>query len=144
MSEEVYDFVVMDSKSRVTIPLKIRKVLGLREGMKLLLIANSSKKELRIIPLLELQAKVYRLRIVMSDRPGVLARAASLLAEEGVDLIMTESRTIRRGEIAEWVIVADLSNCQLDVSALVERIRGLDFVKSVEITQMGYKPERGV
>lgn len=136
MSEEVYDFTTMDSKSRVTIPLKIRKLLGLSEGMKFIIIANTSRKEIKIIPLVELRANVYRLRIVMSDRPGVLARAASLLAEENVDLLMTESRTVRRGELAEWVIIADLSNCRLDVAELVERVKGLDFVRSVEVTKL--------
>ncbi len=134
--EEVYDFTTMDSKSRVTIPAKIRRILGLSEGMKLLIIANIPRKEIKIIPLAGLQAKVYRLRVVMSDRPGVLARAASLLAEENVDLLMTESRTIRRGELAEWVIMADLSNCKLDVAELIERMKGLDFVRSVEITEL--------
>lgn len=136
MSEEVYDFTTMDSKSRVTIPLKIRKLLGLSEGMKFIIIANTSRKEIKIIPLVELRASVYRLRIVMSDRPGVLARAASLLAEENVDLLMTESRTIRRGELAEWVIMADLSNCKLDIAGLVERVKGLDFVRNVEVTKL--------
>ncbi|MCS7103743.1 MAG: ACT domain-containing protein [Candidatus Korarchaeum sp.] len=136
MSEEVYDFTTMDSKSRVTIPLKIRKLLGLRGGTKFIIIANIPKKEIKIIPLIELQAKVYRLRIVMSDRPGVLAKAASLLAEESVDLLMTESRTIRRGELAEWVIMADLSNCKLDVAELMERVKELEFVRSVEITKL--------
>lgn len=136
MSEEVYDFTTMDSKSRITIPMKIRKVLGLSEGMRFIIIANTLRKEIKIIPLVELQAKVYRLRIVMLDRPGVLAKAASLLAEENVDLLMTESRTIRRGELAEWVIMADLSNCKLDISELIGRIEGLEFVRRVEVARL--------
>ncbi|MEM0268697.1 MAG: ACT domain-containing protein [Candidatus Korarchaeum sp.] len=136
MSEEVYDFTTMDSKSRVTIPAKIRKLLGLSEGMKFIIIANTLRKEIKIIPIVELRANVYRLRIVMLDRPGVLARAASLLADENVDLLMTESRTIRRGELAEWVVMADLSNCKLDVSELVKRIRGLEFVRGVEVARL--------
>ncbi|MEM0017789.1 MAG: ACT domain-containing protein [Candidatus Korarchaeum sp.] len=136
MSEEVYDFTTMDSKSRVTIPAKIRKLLGLSEGMKFIIIANTFRKEIKIIPIVELRANVYRLRIVMLDRPGVLARAASLLADENVDLLMTESRTIRRGELAEWVVMADLSNCKLDVSELVKRIRGLEFVRGVEVARL--------
>lgn len=137
MLEEVYDFTVMDYKSRITIPLKVRKLLGLREGMKFLVIANALRKEVRIIPLAELHAKVYRIRILMADRPGVLAKVATLLAEENVDLLMTESRTIRRGEIAEWIVMADLSKCKLDVSELLDRIRSFDFVKNIEIAQLG-------
>jgi len=132
----VYDFTTMDSKSRITIPIKIRKVLGLSEGMRFLVVANVPRKEIRIIPLIQLQAKVYRIRIVMLDRPGVLARVAGLLAEENVDLLMTESRTVRRGELAEWVVMADLSGCRLDALELIERIKGLDFVRSVEVTSL--------
>ncbi|MCD6244204.1 MAG: AbrB family transcriptional regulator [Thermoproteota archaeon] len=136
MAEGVYDFVVMDSRSRVTIPAKIRKLLGLAEGMKFLMITDTERREIRMIPLVELQAKVYKLRIIMIDTPGVLARIASLLANEKVDLLITESRTIRRGETAEWVIIADLSQCKLSISDLISRIKGVDLVKKVEITEI--------
>jgi len=136
VAEGVYDFVVMDSRSRVTIPAKIRKLLGLAEGMKFLMITDTERREIRMIPLVELQAKVYKLRIIMIDTPGVLARIASLLANEKVDLLITESRTIRRGETAEWVIIADLSQCKLSISDLISRIKGVDLVKKVEITEI--------
>ncbi len=136
MPGEVYDFVVMDSRSRVTIPAKIRKLLGLAEGMKFLMITDTERKEIRLIPLVELQAKVYKLRIIMVDTPGVLAKIASLLANEKVDLLITESRTIRRGETAEWVIIADLSLCKLSISDLISKIKGVDLVKEVEIMEI--------
>ncbi|RSN76221.1 MAG: AbrB family transcriptional regulator [Thermoproteota archaeon] len=135
MGTDIYDFVVVDSKSRITIPLRIRRLLGIREGMKLMITANSSRKEIRIIPLVGVQAKVNKLRVLMADRPGVLARVATILADNNVDLLLTESRTVRRGELAEWVIIADLTNCK-SISELVEEIKKLDFVKEVEISEI--------
>lgn len=136
MGADVYDFVVVDSKSRITIPLRIRRLLGIKEGMKLMIAANSSRKEIRIVPLVGIQARVNKLRILMSDRPGVLARVATILADNNVDLLMTESRTVRRGELAEWVIIADLTSCKSSISELVEEIKKLDFVRDVEISEI--------
>ncbi len=136
MGGEVYDFVIMDSKSRITVPAKLRKILGLAEGMKFLVIADTEKKEIRLVPLAELQAKVYKLRIVMADTLGVLAKVASFLAREKVDLLITESRTIRRGKTAEWVIIADLSLCKLGISELIGKIKKMKFIEEVEIMEI--------
>lgn len=136
MGADIYDFVVVDSKSRITIPLRIRKLLGIKEGMKLMIAANSSRKEIRIIPIVGTQAKVSKLRVLMLDKPGVLAKVATILADNNVDLLLTESRTVRRGELAEWVIIADLAGCKLSVPELVEEIKKLDFVKEVEVSEI--------
>ncbi|MGB9630718.1 MAG: ACT domain-containing protein [Candidatus Methanodesulfokora sp.] len=136
MGADIYDFVVVDSKSRITIPLRIRKLLGIKEGMKLMIAANSSRKEIRIIPIVGTQAKVNKLRVLMLDKPGVLAKVATILADNNVDLLLTESRTVRRGELAEWVIIADLASCKLSVPELVEEIKKLDFVKEVEVSEI--------
>ncbi|MGC9019668.1 MAG: ACT domain-containing protein [Candidatus Methanodesulfokora sp.] len=136
MGADIYDFVVVDSKSRITIPLRIRKLLGIKEGMKLMIAANSSRKEIRIIPIVGTQAKVNKLRVLMLDKPGVLAKVATILADNNVDLLLTESRTVRRGELAEWVIIADLVGCKLSVPELVEEIKKLDFVKEVEVSEI--------
>lgn len=136
MSSNIYEFVVIDSKGRVVIPSRIRKVLNISDGMKVIMIADPDKREIKIIPLVDLHAKIYRLRIEMVDKPGVLAKIASLLAENNIDLLMTESRTIKRREIAEWNIVADFSNCSLSIQGLINIIEKLDFVRKIDIREI--------
>jgi hypothetical protein len=43
----------------------------------------------------------------------------------------THSRTIRRGELAEWVAIADFSKSTLGVEGVVEKLSSLDIVKKL-------------
>lgn len=116
------EIVRIDSRGRVTLPASIREALKLSEGMYVMLIANLDKKQVRIVPFAHPEARLIEFRIVLSDVPGALAEAATTLASERVDLLSSESRTLRRGESAEWIIVADVSNCKCKLEELEHKL----------------------
>ena len=116
------EIVRVDSRGRITMPSSIREAIKLSEGMYVMLIADLDKKEIRIAPFADPEAKLVELSITFSDIPGALAKAANILAEEGVDLLSSESRTLRRGKSAEWVVVADVSRCKCKLEELEQKI----------------------
>ena len=116
------EIVRVDSRGRITMPSSIREAIRLSEGMYVMLIADLDKKEIRITPFADPEAKLIELNITFSDAPGALAKAASTLADEGVDLLSSESRTLRRGKSAEWVVVADVSRCKCTLKELEQKI----------------------
>ncbi|MCJ7613249.1 ACT domain-containing protein [Candidatus Bathyarchaeota archaeon] len=116
------EIVRVDSRGRITMPSSIREAIRLSEGMYVMLIADLDKKEIRITPFADPEAKLIELSITFSDAPGALAKAASTLADEGVDLLSSESRTLRRGKSAEWVVVADVSRCKCTLKELEQKI----------------------
>jgi AbrB family looped-hinge helix DNA binding protein len=116
------EIVRVDSRGRITMPSSIREAVKLSEGMYVMLIADLDKKEIRIAPFADPEAKLVELSITLSDVPGALAKSANILAEEGVDLLSSESRTLRRGKSAEWVVVADISRCKCTLKELEQRI----------------------
>jgi len=116
------EIVRVDSRGRITMPSSIREAVRLSEGMYVMLIADLDKKEVRIAPFADPEAKLVELNITFSDVPGALAKSASILADEGVDLLSSESRTLRRGKFAEWVIVADISRCKCTLKELEQKI----------------------
>ena len=116
------EIVRVDSRGRITMPSSIREAVKLSEGMYVMLIADLDKKELRIAPFADPEAKLVELSITFSDSPGALAKAANILATEGVDLLSSESRTLRRGKSAEWVVVADVSRCKCSLNELEQKI----------------------
>jgi AbrB family looped-hinge helix DNA binding protein len=116
------EIVRVDSRGRITMPSSIREAVKLSEGMYVMLIADLDEKEIRITPFADPEAKLVELNITLSDAPGALAKAANLLAEEGVDLLSSESRTLRRGKSAEWVVVADISRCECTLKELEKKI----------------------
>ena len=116
------EIVRVDSRGRITMPSSIREAVRLSEGMYVMLIANLDKKEIRIAPFADPEAKLVELCISFSDIPGALAKAANILATQGVDLLSSESRTLRRGKSAEWVVTADISKCKCKLEELEKQI----------------------
>lgn len=122
---KIREVVRVDNKGRITIPLVIRDALDIREGMSLLLIADVDKKEILVTPISQ-EAKLYEIQIEIEDRPGALAEVANELAKHSIDQVMTRCTTLRRGEIAECVIVVDVSkstvSSEKELEELVKRI----------------------
>ena len=116
------EIVRIDSRGRITMPSSLREAVKLSEGMYVMLIADLDEKEVRIVPFADPEAKLIELCITFSDMPGALAKAANILAGQGVDLLSSESRTLRRGKSAEWVVVADVSRCKCKLEELEQKI----------------------
>jgi len=126
------EIVRIDSRGRITMPSSLREAVRLSEGMYVMLIADLDEKEVRIVPFADPEAKLIEFRIAFSDMPGALAKAASILAGQGVDLLSSESRTLRRGKSAEWVVVADVSRCKCKLEELEHKIVEEGAVKEVK------------
>ena len=134
----VFEIVRIDSRGRIILPSSIRDSVGLPKGMYVMLIADLDKKEIRITPFADPEAKLVEFHIELLDVPGALAHAAAILAENGVDLLSTESRTLRRGKVAEWCVIADVSKCKCELKELKRRIEESDVVGRVELR--GFPP----
>jgi len=116
------EVVRVDSRGRVTMPSSIRDGIRLSEGMYVILVADLDKREVRIVPFADPEAKLVEFRITFADVPGALAKAADALAREGIDLLSSESRTLRRGESAEWIVIADVSKCKCKLKELEQKV----------------------
>lgn len=127
------EVVRIDSRGRVTMPSSIRDAMRLSEGMYVMLIAHLDNKEVRIVPFADPEAKLIEFRITFSDFPGALAKAADVLAQNGVDLLSSESRTLRRGKSAEWIIIADVSKCKCKLKKLENKIVEEGAAKEVKV-----------
>lgn len=126
------EIVRVDSRGRITMPSSIREAVRLSEGMYVMLIADLDAKDIRITPFADPEAKLVELSIAFSDIPGALAKAANILAKQGVDLLSSESRTLRRGRSAEWVVVADVSRCKCTLEELERQIVSEGAAKEVK------------
>lgn len=122
----------IDSKGRLSIPVRVREALGLREGMRVLLVADIRERRITVNPFADPEAKLVEFRMSLDDVPGALAKAASILARRGIDLLFSESRTLKRGELAEWVAIADYSRCSSDIENVREELISEGCVKAVE------------
>lgn len=129
----ISEIVKLDDRGRVSLPMNIRNSMGLTEGTYAMLVADLERHEIRMVPFADPEAKLAELQMAFSDVPGALAKAATILAEHRVDLLSTESRTLKRGEVAEWHVIADVSRCRKKLAELKRAIVNAGIAKDVEL-----------
>lgn len=114
------ELVKIDSKGRVVLPQAFRESLRLREGDKTFLALDEENERVIISPGGE--RNLTLMEIEMSDKPGTLARLATALAREGVDLVSTESHSLDRSRNAVWRVLANTTSVK-DWEVLKRRLR---------------------
>ena len=127
------NIVKLDSKGRVLIPIHIRNMLKADEGTDVVIIPDKSNGHMKILPLVN--GKTAEIRLLLNDLPGSLASIANILAEYDINVIMSESRTLARGQLAEWDVVVDTSNFTKDFDHLKERLLNSNLVKNVDVVR---------
>lgn len=116
------ELLLIDRKGRIRVPKSIRDVVGVTEGMYVLLTADVDTRQITIVPFADPSAKLVQIKVAIGDVPGSLAKIAKVFADSKVDLLATESRTIQRGKSAEWVVIADVSKCTYPLSKIKEKM----------------------
>ena len=102
---KIAEIVRVDSKGRITIPMVVRESLNIVEGMNLVLVADIEKREIVITPIPSSESDLYELYVELRDVPGALAHVSEKLAELGIDQVTTRCTTIKRGEVAECILL---------------------------------------
>jgi len=130
------EIVKVDSKGRITIPAHIRAELGMKEGSYVSVRLDREDKSVVVRLFAGSQAKLVEMRLMIPDRPGALARAARALGDLNVDLLSSNSRTIKKGEIAEWVVVADVGQLNTGIEEVKKRLIMSRDAISVEVREL--------
>lgn len=137
MSFVIQETVKIDSKGRVTIPMAVRKLFDLREGMQMLMVADKDSREIRLIPL-PVAARLVKIKVLVEDRIGVLAELTRYLAELNVDLVTTKCVVLKREELGECEMLVDISKTGWsDPSTIVNELKKLEPVRKAEILELG-------
>jgi bifunctional DNA-binding transcriptional regulator/antitoxin component of YhaV-PrlF toxin-antitoxin module len=125
------NIVKLDSKGRVLIPIHVRKFLNVDDGTELIIVEDNDKQQVRVLPLIK--EKTAELRFNLADLPGALAHIADTLANYKMNIIMSESRTLVKGKMAEWDVIIDTSECNGSLEQFKKEIIGSGKVKDVEV-----------
>ncbi|MGQ9760202.1 MAG: ACT domain-containing protein [Candidatus Methanomethylicaceae archaeon] len=130
------EIMKIDSKGRLTIPAHIREELGMKEGAYAAVRMNREDRSVVVSLFAGAQARLVELRLMIPDRPGALARAAKALSEFNIDLLSSNSRTIKKGELAEWIVVADVSQAKIKMGEIKSRMIAERAAISMEIKEL--------
>ncbi len=116
------EIVRISENGEIKIPDEMRDSLGIVEGMHVMLKADFDARELRIIPFTTAEVDIVEFKITLADFPGALAKCATFLSEHNINLMASEARTLQKGELAEWIVVADISNCKENIRDLCKKL----------------------
>jgi AbrB family looped-hinge helix DNA binding protein len=109
------EILKIDSRGRIVIPRTMRKSLALKENSQIMMICDSDNKELKIIPLPFTNEQVaIKMKILIKDKVGALARIAQTFSDLGISLLYGETVVIKKGEEAEWTVIAPVSEMSLE------------------------------
>jgi bifunctional DNA-binding transcriptional regulator/antitoxin component of YhaV-PrlF toxin-antitoxin module len=121
----------LDSKGRLLIPVQMRKKLDAVEGTEVMLLSDEENREIRIVPLVK--GRNAEIKILLTGIPESLAMVANTLASHKMNILVSESKTIVRGKMAQWDVIVDTSSG--DLERLGDELKTSKFVKNVEIVR---------
>jgi bifunctional DNA-binding transcriptional regulator/antitoxin component of YhaV-PrlF toxin-antitoxin module len=127
---ELKEIIRVNEKGEIKIPDKMRDQIGIIEGMHILLRADLDRREIIIVPFSTAEADLVEFKITLSDTTGALAKCATFLSENNINLVASESKSIQSGEIAEWIVVADISNCKANIRELCKKLVNEGYAKN--------------
>ena len=127
-----FNIVKLDSKGRIIVPYHIRDHLGIVEGQEVV-ITDNEHREIRIFPLMK--GKTAVMHILMDDKPGTLSRIISIVAETNADIVSSISRTLQKGQSAEWTAILDTTHCNGEIKKLEKKIGRMKIIKKVEVEE---------
>lgn len=125
------NIVRVDSKGRILIPIHIRKFLGADDGTEIIIIPDREKGQAKVLPLIK--EKTSEIRFLINDIPGSLAKIADTLSAYGLNIIMSESRTLVKGKSAEWDVIVDTSESNGTIEQLKKDLQHSKTIKGLEV-----------
>jgi len=125
------NIVKLDTKGRMLIPIHIRKFLNVDDGTELILLEDRDKTQVRILPLI--REKTAELRFRLGDIPGSLAYIADTLANYNMNIIMSESKTLVKGTMAEWDVIVDTSESNGTLENFKKEVMQSGKIRDMEI-----------
>lgn len=100
--------ITIDNRGRIVLPLVTRKNLGLTTNSQLMLVSDSETKEIRITPIgLRDESNLVKVKVVMKDVPGALAKLLDIFAEESISLVYSEAVIVEKGKSAVWTAITE-------------------------------------
>ena len=109
------EILKIDSRGRIVIPRGMRKSLGLKENSFLMIISDLENNELKLVPLATADDRgIIRLRMIIPDEAGSLAKIATVFGELGLSLLFGQTVVIKKGTEAEWSVICPVIDLSVE------------------------------
>jgi len=123
--------VKVDSKGRILIPYNIRELHNIDESAEFV-IFSTHRGDIRLMPMEK--GKCADVKIVHMDDPSILAKITTIMAKNSIGIVMSQSKALERGYLAEWNALIDISRCK-SMKKFHEQISKMEMVRNIEIIE---------
>ncbi|MBN1328903.1 MAG: hypothetical protein JXA54_05465 [Candidatus Heimdallarchaeota archaeon] len=124
------EIIRVNEKGEICIPQNIRDLVGIVEGMHVIIRADIEKRLIQIMPFTADEVDLVEFKITLTDIPGALAKCATFLSNYNINLVASEARTIQKGELAEWIVIADISKSKCNIRDLCKQLSAEGYAKN--------------
>ena len=128
--------IKLDTRGRLVIPNEFRETLDLKKGDNVLISLNYDTNTISISPIYEKSKNLIKIEMEFGDKPGCLANIAKIIADQKIDIIMSESKSSQRGTKARWDIIADFSNSNKTINELKQIFLQSGYIEKVSINKI--------
>lgn len=129
----IEETVRIDDRGRIVIPGSVRKVLRLAPGAELLMQCDDELNQIILAPFFGKDTQPIKIRVLMSDVQGAMAKIATVVGNMGINLLQNEARIVTKGSTAEWISVADISKMKNALSLDQVKARILESDAAIEV-----------
>lgn len=119
----------IDSKGRILLPVHVRRSLSADDGTEFVIFPEEGY--IKILPLLK--GKTAEIRFLITDSPGSLADVAKTMSDFGVNIIMSQSRAMPRQKLAQWDIIADITELNGSFDKMKAHVEQKENVRKMEV-----------
>jgi len=107
--------LTIDERGRIVIPQIVRKSLGITTNSQLMMVSDSESKEIKISPIgLRDDSNLIKLRILMGDTPGALAKLATTFGDLNLSMMYSEAVIVEKDKTAVWTVISESPSFTLE------------------------------
>ncbi len=131
----ITEFIHVGKNNSFTLPSSVASSLKIKEGTRLLIVADVSKMNFVAYPIIKEERMLAEIRVKMLDKPGALGEIATELGKMNINIQTTVIPPGATG-MADAYFIVDCTGSKTPLSEVEERLKRLSSTVEVKINPL--------
>ncbi|MHA1608212.1 MAG: ACT domain-containing protein [Candidatus Freyarchaeota archaeon] len=131
----ITEFVDVKKDTMMNIPSNIAEALKIKEGTRLLIVADINKMNFVAYPIVKEERMLAEVKVRMLDKPGALGEIATALGEMGINIHTTLIPPSTTG-VSDAYLIVDCTESKVPLTEVEEKLGKLKNTIEVEVNPL--------